>query len=194
MDLLVLLLPLLITLSWVRLFHPGHRLEGTRVLMVPLPFLARLRMHIVPIAGSVILATTLALLDLMPWLGLLAPLISGVLLLAIPVNYTLTSVGIRLGRKRFRRWTEFAAVRRSPGGARLIGVQRSRGLHIWLSGSRGDDEFLHFLRETVKNAYKGGRITSFPAPGPSAGHLTEAGHEVHIAAFTGESSGTRNLP
>lgn len=194
MDLLVLLLPLLIAVSWARLFHPGHRLEGTTVLVVPLPLLARLRMHIVLIAASVILATTLALLDLMPWLGLLAPLISAVLLLAISVNYTLTTVGIRLGLKRFRRWTEFAAVRRSPGGARLIGVQRSRGLNIWLSGSRGDDEFLHFLRETVKNAYKGGRITSFPAPGPSTGHLTEGGPEVHIAAFSADSSGTRNLP
>lgn len=194
MDLLVLLLPILIILSWVRLLHPGHRLEGTRVLMVPLPFLARLRMHIVPIAASMILATTLALLDLMPWLGLLAPLISGVLLLAIPVNYTLTSVGIRLGRKRFRRWTEFAAVRRSPGGARLVGVQRSRGLQIWLSGSRGDDEFLHFLRETVKNAYKGEQVASFPAPGRSTGHMPEAGSESHIAAFSGDSGGTRYFP
>ena len=28
-------------------------------------------------------------------------------------------------------------------------------MHIWLSGSRGDDEFLHFLRQTLKDAYKG---------------------------------------
>lgn len=194
MDLLVLLLPLIIALSWARLYHPGHRLEGATLLVVPLPFLARLRMHIVPIASLVVVGTILAVVDLMPWLGLLAPLISGVLLLAIPVNYTLTTVGIRLGLKRFRRWTEFAAVRRSPGGARLIGVQRSRGLHIWLSGSRGDDEFLHFLRETVKNAYKGGRITSFPAPDRLTGHIPEAGPESHIAAFTADSGGTRHFP
>lgn len=194
MDLLVLLLPLIIALAWARLFHPGHRIEGATLLVVPLPFLARLRMHTVPIAASIAVGTLLALLDLMPWWGILAPLISGVLLLAIPVNYTLTTVGIRLGLKRFRRWTEFAAVRRSPGGASLVGVQRSRGLHIWLSGSRGDDEFLHFLRETVKNAYKGEHITSFPAPGRSTGHMPEAGSESHIAAFTADSGGTRNFP
>jgi len=192
MDLLILLLPLIIGLSWARLLHPGHRLEGATLLVVPLPFLARLRMHIVPIAASLMVGIALALLDLMPWLGLLAPVISGVLLLAIPVNYTLTTVGIRLGLKRFRRWTEFAAVRRSPGGARLLGVQRSRGLHIWLSGSRGDDEFLHFLRETVKSAYKGGQITFFPASGRATQQSQEA-PESRIAAFTADSAGRQGF-
>ena len=67
-------------------------------------------------------------------------------------------------------------MRRAPGGARLIGVPKSRGMHIWLSGSRGDDEFLQFLRQTLKIAYKGTsvasarRSTQFAAdPEPDAG-------------------------
>jgi hypothetical protein len=196
MNLLVFLLPLIIALTWVRLFRPGHQLEGTTLLVVPLPFLARLRMHLAPIVLSLIIGGMLVLLDLMPWFGLIAPLVSTALLLLIPVSYTLTDMGIRLGWTEFRRWTEFAGVRRAPGGARLLGVQRSRGLHIWLSGSRGDDEFLHFLRETVRNAYKGTRIMSFPARTQPVAPASESGSEsppAHIVAFSGEGHGTRDI-
>lgn len=196
MNLLVILLPLIIALTWVRLFRPGHHLEGTTLLVVPLPFLARLQMHVVPIMLSLVVGCVLAFMDVMPWQGLIPPVISSALLLLIPVRYTLTDVGIRLGWTEFRRWTEFAAVRRAPGGARLLGVQRSRGLHIWLSRSRGDDEFLHFLRETVRNAYKGTRIQPFPASSPRAAHAPDGGPDSatsHIAAFSAESGGTPDI-
>lgn len=197
MNPLVLLLPLLICLTWARLYRPGNRVEGTILVAVPLPLLARLRMHAAPIALSVAVGCALALADQMPWLGLGAPVISGVLLVLIPVRYTLTDTGIRLGWAKFHRWTEFAAVRRAPGGARLVGAQRSRGFHIWLSASRGDDEFLHFLRETVRNSYKGARITTFPTPVPSATPSDAVTHEPpssHLAAFTAERSGPPDAP
>lgn len=196
MNLLAILLPLIIALTWIRLFRPGHRLEGTTLLVVPLPFLARLRMHVVPITLALVVGSILVFLDAMPWQGMIAPVVSSALLLLIPVQYTLTDVGIRLGWTEFRRWTEFAAVRRAPGGARLLGVQRSRGLHIWLSGSRGDDEFLQFLRETVRNAYKGTRILTFPAPPSRVTNATDGGPESpasHIVAFSGEGGGTRDI-
>lgn len=196
MNFLVLLLPLIIGLTWARLFRPGNSLEGKTLIVVPLPFLARFRMHIAPIASSFVVGLVLASLDLMPWLALTVPLISGALLLLIPVRYTLTDTGIRLGWTEFRRWTEFAGVRRAPGGARLVGAQRSRGFHIWLSASRGDDEFLHFLRQTVTNAYKGTRTDADPAPVPQASPLSDANQDAppsHIAAFTADGLGTRDV-
>lgn len=196
MNVLVLLLPLIIGLTWARLLRPGNRLEGTTISVVPLPLLARLRMHIAPIVLSLVVGCVLAALDLMPWLVLGAPLISGTLLVLIPVRYTLTDTGIRLGWTGFRRWTEFAAVRRAPGGARLVGTQRSRGFHIWLSASRGDDEFLQFLRGTVQNAYKGTRIEGFPARTPRAAQAPDAARKTpssHIAAFTADGPGTRDI-
>lgn len=196
MNLLVFLLPLIIALTWARLFRPGHQLEGTTLVVVPLPFLARLRMHLAPILLSFLVGGMLVMLDLMPWLGLIAPLVSAALLLLIPVNYTLTDAGIRLGWTEFRRWTEFAAVRRAPGGARLIGVQRSRGLHIWLSGSRGDDEFVHFLRETVRNAYKGTKTVPFPAAPTRDAPASDSGPHPPsspIAAFSAEGQGRRDI-
>lgn len=193
MNPLVLLLPLIIFLTWARLIRPGNRVEGRTLIIVPLPLLARLRMHALPIALSVLVGSLLAGADLMPWLGLVAPVLSGVLLLLIPVRYTLTDTGIRLGWADFRRWTEFAAVRRAPGGARLVGAPRSRGFHIWLSASRGDDEFLQFLRETVRNAYKGARIVEFSAPVPTAAPSDAAPHEPpssHLSAFTAGDRGS----
>ncbi len=196
MSPLVLILPLIIALTWVRLFRPGHRVEGTTLVVVPLPLLARLRMHAVPIVLSLIVGFALAMMDLMPWLGLIAPVLSSALLVLIPVSYTLTDAGIRLGWTEFRRWTEFAAVRRAPGGARLIGVQRARGLHVWLSGSRGDDEFLQFLREILRNAYKGTRVIPFTPKTARTMASSDAGADstsTHIAAFSADGTGTRDL-
>ncbi len=164
--LLSLLLILLVTgLTWVRLVRLGSsRLVGAPILISRVPLLARIRMHVVPAAGSLALAVVLAFRDNAAWWMLAIPLLSGVTLFALPVHYTITETGIRLGWTRFRRWTEFAGVRRAPGGARLAGVHKARGMHIWLSGSRGDDEFLQFLRQMVRGAYKG---TAVVIPFPS---------------------------
>ncbi len=196
MSPLAFILPLIIALTWVRLFRPGHRVEGTTLIVVPLPLLARLRMHVVPIVLSLIVGFALVLMDQMPWQGMIVPIVSSALLVLIPVKYTLTDAGIRLGWTEFRRWTEFAAVRRAPGGARLIGVQRARGLHVWLSGSRGDDEFLQFLREIVRNAYKGTRVVPFATRTPRTMPASDAGADstsTHIAAFSADGHVTRDL-
>jgi hypothetical protein len=152
---------LILILTWGRLFRPVRKgIQGTTILVMPLPLLAKIRMHSIPSALSLVIAVGLAVTSNLPWWMLALPVISTVLLLAIPVQYTLTDIGIRLGWTEFRRWTEFAGVRRARFGARLLGVGNGRGMAIWLSGSRGDDEFIHFLRQTQKNAYKGFATTA----------------------------------
>jgi hypothetical protein len=164
MHLTAILLPIVILLTWARLIRPGaNRLQGTPLQEMRLPLLARLRMHLVPATLALGIGVYLVFRqDLPPW-TIVLPLVSNGLLFAIPVKYTITDQGIRLGLGPFRRWTEFAGVRRAPGGARLQGMQRQPGFHIWLSGSRGDDEFLQFLRQTMKRAYKGNSsVIPFP--------------------------------
>lgn len=147
---------LVVASSWVPTFRPGlNRLMGTTLLVTRVPLLARLRMHATAACTSVGIAVVLAVYNKDSWWLAVVATLSAILLVSIPVSYTITDQGIRLGKSSFRRWTEFAAVRRAPGGARLIGVPKARGMHIWLSGSRGDDEFLLFVRQTLKSAYKG---------------------------------------
>jgi hypothetical protein len=164
MYIALLLLTIFIAFTWARLVRPGtNRLQGTTLLEVSLPLLARLRMHVLPATFALGIGLYLVFGQDLPVWTLAIPVVSDVLLIAIPVKYTITDQGIRLGLGAFRRWTEFAGVRRAPGGARLQGMQRQPGLHIWLSGSRGDDEFLQFLRQTIKDAYKGkSSVIPFP--------------------------------
>ena len=175
-----LLLPIIIALTWLRLVRPGaNHIEGTVLFVTPLPVLARIRMHAMPAAAAILTGVVLGAIGAMPVWLLALPILSAVLLVAIPVNYTLTNRGIRLGWSAFRRWTEFAGVQRAPGGARLQPVSGFRGMHIWLSRSRGDDEFLQTLRVLIRNAYKGQTtvvtfperegnftVTALPTPGP----------------------------
>lgn len=185
---LTYLLIAILIVTWARLYRPVRRhIEGTTLQIAPLPLLAKIRMHLWPTIGAFLLATGLVLTGNLPWWGLAAPIVSTILLLTLPVHYTITDRGIRLGWTEFRRWTEFAGVRRARFGARLVGVSGKRGLAIWLSGSRDDDDFLHFLRQTQKQAYKGqpgslpadtnvtalGAIVSEPAP-PSIAAFTTA--------------------
>jgi hypothetical protein len=166
------LLPIIIALTWLRLVRPGiNRIEGTVLHVAPLPILARMRMHVMPSLLALIAGVALVAFDAMPAWLLAMPILSAVLLVTIPVNYTLTDQGIRLGWSVFRRWTEFGGVRRAAGGAHLQPVMSSRGMHIWLSRSRGDDEFLQVLRTLIRNAYKGQTtVVTFPdAHEPFAG-------------------------
>lgn len=164
MHAIALILPLVILISWARLIRPGgNRLQGRTLLEMPLPLLARLRMHGFPALLALAIGAFLVVRGDMPLWAMAIPIVSDVLMIAIPAKYTLTDVGIRLGLGSFRRWTEFTGVRRAPGGARLLGMQRRPGFQIWLSGSRGDDEFLQYLRQTFKGAYKGtGSVIPFP--------------------------------
>ncbi len=189
MNPLLMLLPLVIGLTWARLIRPGfNTLQGTPLRIVALPLLARVRMHVIPALVALGLAIWFAIRGDLLWWVLLVPVISNALLIAIPVKYTLTDAGIRLGWTSFHRWTEFAGVRRAPGGARLVGVQRKMGLQIWLSGSRGDDEFLQYLRQTVRNAYQGkSSVIAFPQDRAAGNRLadTDSLHDG-ISAFTAD--------
>jgi hypothetical protein len=187
MNPFLLLLPLTIGLTWARLVRPGfNALHGTTIMVVSLPLLARIRMHAIPATAALALTLWFVLRGDVPWWVLVVPAVSNTLLIAIPVKYTLTDTGIRLGWTSFHRWTEFAGVRRAPGGARLVGVQRKMGLQIWLSGSRGDDEFLQFLRQTVRNAYQGkSSLIPFPPPRVPDSSADIAAHD-RISAFSAD--------
>lgn len=171
-----IILAILIVFSWLRLVRPGNlRITGEVIHDAGIPLLARLRMHAV--SGTVVLLGAVALQirwDL-PWWGIVAAAMSTGALVAVPARYTLTTIGIRAGWTSFRRWTEFAGVSRAPGGARLQGVAGARDKRIWLSGSRGDDEFVALLRRMITGAYKGQNVLlEFPpnqsgeAPGNQA--------------------------
>lgn len=184
---LSLVLILILIGTWIRLFRPIHKaVEGNTIRVASLPLLAKIRMHLVPSLLALAIAIGLTATDNLPWWALIVPIVSTVLLLSIPINYTITDAGIRLGWSAFRRWTEFAGVRRTRFGARLLGVSGERGMNIWLSGSRGDDEFLHFLRQTQKNAYKG-RIGGISTADPERLSIVSSRQEPgqqQIAAFT----------
>lgn len=165
---LAILVPLAILVSWLRLFGLGsRRLDGTFVAAVPIPLLARIYMHLMPITMTVVVTLVAALAGAVPWRVVVVPLVSGALLIAIPLSYTLTDRGIRRTLGRFRRWTEFAGVERARWGARLKPLRKSPPARIWLSGSRGDDEFLHLLRVLIRNAYQGrSGVPAFPGSVP----------------------------
>ena len=187
MAMFLILLPVLILISWLRLFRPGdNALQGSPIMYFPMPVLARVRMHLVPAGLAIVIAMAMAAKGLLPWWLVAAPVISAILLIAIPIRYTLTSQGIRLGWSSFRRWTEFAGVQRTRGGACLVGGHKARDMRIWLSRSRGDDEFLQYLRITVRDAYKGtATVVPYPAErraAPEPDFMTGDG----IAAYTAE--------
>jgi hypothetical protein len=163
------ILIVLMALPWLRIARPGGDAVVGRVIHThPMPLLARMRMHLVPAAFVLASAITLVLYADLPWWGVLVALASVVALVACPVGYTLTTLGIRMGWTRFRRWTEFAGVSRAPGGARLQGAAGARDRRIWLSGSRGDDEFVALLRRMIRDAYKGQNVLQEFPPRQSA--------------------------
>lgn len=191
MNALALILPAFIILSWARWVRPGRsRVEGTRIAVVPIPLLARARMHLAAGGLAMAIAIVLAGTDAASWWILAVPALSYVLQVSLPMRYTLTDIGIQLGFTEFHRWTEFAAVRRAPGGARLIGVQRGRGMHVWLSGSRGDDEFIHFLKQTIRSAYQGDR-TSIAVPRKQHGRAFAADGDQASSGFSAFSADRR---
>lgn len=150
------ILPAVPLIAWLLMVGwSPNTTEGEVLLRVPVPVLARLKMLWLPFATSALLMIACVAFGRVEWW--LSPLYLGVflLILAIPVSYTLTTVGIRAGKGVFRRWTEFAGVRRSPSGAVLQGAQRARSYPIFLSGSREDDDFVLTLKHLMQDSYKG---------------------------------------
>ena len=120
-----------------------------------LSLFGRLRLH----AGPTMLVLALTLggwaAGLIPGTVVALLAVAIAVLIALPVRYILTTDGIAVGRTPFRRWTEFGGVARRRGGVQLQGVAGARGTRVWLSGSRGDDEFVLLLRQLVRGSYKG---------------------------------------
>lgn len=172
----LILLSILILGSWLRVVRPPFSpVVGAVIHDARIPLLGRLRMHLV--ACTVVLAASVTLViafDTPWWLPLLA-LISNAGLVTLPLRYTLTTVGLRSGFVRFRRWTEFAGVSRAPGGARLLGTAGRPDMRIWLSRQRGDDEFVHLIRRSIRTAYQGRPLS--PETDPEA---TEIGLPVEF--------------
>lgn len=149
-------LPLLPLVAWLLTmgFSPAST-EGDLLYAVPLPLLARIKMFALPFVMGAAVFVVLAVIADVVWLGLILLLAAFAVVVAVPVSYKLTSRGIRTGRGPFRRWTEFAGVRRSRRGALLVGSQRAPNYPIYLSGGREDDEFVHTLKNLILESYKG---------------------------------------
>lgn len=150
------ILPFIPLAAWILLvgWSPNST-EGEVLEKVPVPLLARLKMLGIPLfLGMVVLIVGLIMDRVTLWVAFaLLPIY--LIVVSIPVSYTLTTAGIRTGKGAFRRWTEFAGVRRSPSGAILQGGQRASSYPIFLSGNREDDEFVHTLKNLVRDSYKG---------------------------------------
>ncbi|HYI24094.1 MAG TPA: hypothetical protein VD767_01685, partial [Thermomicrobiales bacterium] len=88
---LTLFLILAILLSWGRTYRPGlSQLHGTVIHVERVPLLARIRMHATAIAIVVGLALAQLILNPGTWIVAVLALISIVVLVAAPVNYTIT--------------------------------------------------------------------------------------------------------
>jgi hypothetical protein len=182
-QLLVLLIPACIVWSWLSpIGFVSRAIEGTVIRIVSIPLLARMKRHAVPTVITLLVATVLIVANVASPIWLLVWLVSAIGLLLVPQSYTVTTRGIRVGRGNFRRWTEFAGVHRSRAGATLQTIRRGPGMPIWLSGARGDDEFVHLLRSLIRDSYKG-KATPWPtAPLGEHGH-GDSSDISGIAAF-----------
>jgi hypothetical protein len=181
---------LLATLAlYTRVWVPwGGGASGHLVRRERLSLLGRLNMH-GPAAALLIILGNFALV--MRWIAPLPVFVMAallVLLIALPMRYTLTSTGIRAGWTPFRRWTEFGGVARRRGGVRLQGVAGARPLTVWLSGGRDDDDFVLLLRQLVRGSYKGklGAEAGAPASAPHSTSPSTGPGPVGIASAGGD--------
>lgn len=151
-----MVLPIIPLAAWFLLVGwSPNKSEGEVLLRVPVPLLARLKMLALPFGLGLTVLIVGMLMGQIHWWLMFPLLMIYSAVLAVPVSYTLTTVGIRTGKGVFRRWTEFAGVRRSPSGAILQGGQRARSYRIFLSGNREDDDFVLTLKTLVTDSYKG---------------------------------------
>ena len=181
---LFLLIPILLLWSWLLPIGFANRhVEGTVIQVRVLPLLARIKRH--GLLHAIVTTTTLGLvaMDLASAWWLLVTAVSFVVILAMPQTYVVTTSGIRTGRGKFRRWTEFAGVYRSKAGARLQTISHRPDVPIWLSGDLGDDEFVHLLRTCVRDSYKG-KLTTLPVPQSPERPHGEPPTFNGVAAFT----------
>jgi hypothetical protein len=156
---------------FLRVWTPwGERASGNLVSQQALSLFGRLRMHGPAALALWLVAIVMLVSGRIGWPTALLVTALLLLLVSLPVRYTMTSRGIRAAWTPFRRWTEFGGVSRRPGGVRLQGVAGARPLTIWLSGGRDDDDFVLLLRQLVRGSYKGqlGPDAGAPLPEPAA--------------------------
>ena len=156
-DIAIVLLPLLPLALWALLtgWTPS-KTEGEPLIVVRISLLTRMKMIAAPILLGLMVFALIAVLADASWISLALLAAVFVVLVSIPISYTLTTVGIRVAKGHFRRWTEFAGVRRSASGVTLVGGQRASNYPIFLTGDRGDDDFVYTLKQLVQDSYKGG--------------------------------------
>ena len=179
----VAIIPIVAALAlFLRVWTPwGERASGSLVSRESLSLLGRLRMHGPAALALWLISLVLLIAGRIGPLTALAVTALLLLLLSLPVRYTMTSRGIRAAWTPFRRWTEFGGVSRRRGGVRLQGVAGARPLTIWLSGGRDDDDFVLLLRQLVRGSYKGhlgpeaGAPLGDPVPTPGSGPIGMAG-------------------
>lgn len=155
-DIAIILLPLLPLALWAFLtgWTPSHT-EGEPLVVVPISLLSRIKMIATPMVLGLVVIVAMNVFGDANLISLAILGVIFVVLISIPISYTLTTVGIRVGKGRFRRWTEFAGVRRSATGVTLVGGQRASSYPIFLSGDRGDDDFVYMLKHLIQDSYKG---------------------------------------
>lgn len=148
-----------------RVFVPWARpVEGRVLRRLPVPLRARLHRLVVPLAAmAAILAYDLVQGWLPEWAALLA-LVLIAFVLAAPARYTVSDQGIAVGLTSFRRWTEFGGVSVRRGRIRLKAISGLSGLDVWLPGRFEDAEVVTEFRRLLRDAYKGGPVSSVEAP------------------------------
>lgn len=171
------ILPIIPLAAWFLLVGwSSNKPEGEVLLRVPVPLLARVKMLAMPfVLGLAVLVTGVVMREVPWWLMILSLAIYAAVL-SIPISYTLTTIGICTGKGGFRRWTEFAGVRRSPSGAILQGGPRATSYPIFLSGNREDDDFVLTLKNLVRDSYQGKATERDRLRG--AGSSTQSGGET----------------
>jgi hypothetical protein len=146
--------PLLILLSlWLmvmRFYQPGiAKPAGTIVRKYRVPLMARVRLQR---ANVYAVGAILVIGGIGGWLPpaiqlLIAAVV--VILLFLPVDYTITGEGIALGRTRTRLWSEFASAERQGGRVNLKAIEGEAGMSVWLPGAPADGAVEIELRRLV---------------------------------------------
>lgn len=158
---------MIVVVLFARVYVPwAAQPTGALIRQAPLSLLGRMRMHGLAGLIGLVLGALAFNFGLVPELFIIVVPIAFAILIALPMSYTLTTEGIMAGHTPMRRWTEFGGVTRSTGGVRLQGVAGARGMTVWLSGSRDDDELVLLLRQLVRGAYKGEVGQELSRPGP----------------------------
>ncbi len=91
--------------------------EGAVVARIRVGWRERLRLHAGPLAGGAALLLVDVLLRGPQPVPFALFLLGALLLVAVPLHYTVTDRRLRLGRTGFRRWTEFAGVSAGPANS-----------------------------------------------------------------------------